>query len=109
MAAVPEASSSRCVLWFGQPLPNERSALAAAGWYVRSIQPDPGMAIGLRGPARAMDRTAPASALAGGAAARRRRHTGGMVARAAALPCAVHPAIRPAGPGLRDAQPVRGG
>ncbi|KAG1307511.1 hypothetical protein G6F62_015210 [Rhizopus arrhizus] len=28
MAAVPEASSSRCVLWFGQPLPNERSALA---------------------------------------------------------------------------------
>ncbi|KAG0780606.1 hypothetical protein G6F22_009988 [Rhizopus arrhizus] len=49
MAAVPEASSSRCVLWFGQPLPNERSALAAAGWYVRSIQPDPGMAIGLRG------------------------------------------------------------
>ncbi|KAG1434516.1 hypothetical protein G6F56_014282 [Rhizopus delemar] len=59
--------------------------------------------------ARAMDRTAPASALAGGAAARRRRHTGGMVARAAALPCAVHPAIRPAGPGLREAQPVRGG
>ena len=49
MAAVPEASTSRCVLWFGEPLAIERSALAAAGWYVRSIHPDPGMAIGLRG------------------------------------------------------------
>ena len=49
MAAVPEASTSRCVLWFGEPLANERSALAAAGWYVRSIRPDPAMAIGLRG------------------------------------------------------------
>ena len=49
MAAVPEASTSRCVLWFGEPLANERSALAAAGWYVRSIHPDPAMAIGLRG------------------------------------------------------------
>ncbi|WP_459047773.1 sigma-54 dependent transcriptional regulator [Stenotrophomonas sp. PSU_St99] len=49
MAAVPEASTSRCVLWFGEPLASERSALAAAGWYVRSIHPDPGMAIGLRG------------------------------------------------------------
>ncbi|HFF2826552.1 MULTISPECIES: sigma-54 dependent transcriptional regulator [Stenotrophomonas maltophilia group] len=49
MAAVPEASTSRCVLWFGEPLAGERSALAAAGWYVRSIHPDPGMAIGLRG------------------------------------------------------------
>ncbi|HIE5096167.1 TPA: sigma-54 interaction domain-containing protein [Stenotrophomonas maltophilia] len=49
MAAVPEASTSRCVLWFGEPAASERSALAAAGWYVRSIQPDPAMAIGLRG------------------------------------------------------------
>ena len=49
MAAVPEASTSRCVLWFGEPLANERSALAAAGWYVRRIHPDPAMAIGLRG------------------------------------------------------------
>lgn len=49
MAAVPEASTSRCVLWFGEPLANERSALAAAGWHVRSIHPDPAMAIGLRG------------------------------------------------------------
>ncbi|EMT5434686.1 sigma-54-dependent Fis family transcriptional regulator [Stenotrophomonas maltophilia] len=49
MAAVPEASTSRCVLWFGEPLAGERSALAAAGWCVRSIHPDPGMAIGLRG------------------------------------------------------------
>ncbi|MGG6315301.1 sigma-54 interaction domain-containing protein [Stenotrophomonas geniculata] len=49
MAAVPEASTSRCVLWFGEPSASERSALAAAGWYVRSIHPDPAMAIGLRG------------------------------------------------------------
>ncbi|WP_286068448.1 sigma-54 dependent transcriptional regulator [Stenotrophomonas sp. 57] len=49
MAAVPEASTSRCVLWFGEPLDGERSALAAAGWHVRSIRPDPAMAIGLRG------------------------------------------------------------
>ena len=49
MAAVPEASTSRCVLWFGEPLADERSALAAAGWYVRRIHPDPAMAIGLRG------------------------------------------------------------
>lgn len=49
MGAVPEASTSRCVLWFGEPLAIERSALAAAGWYVRSIHPDTGMAIGLRG------------------------------------------------------------
>lgn len=49
MAAVPEASTSRCVLWFGEPLAGERSAPAAAGWCVRSIHPDPGMAIGLRG------------------------------------------------------------
>lgn len=49
MAAVPEASTSRCVLWFGEPLANERSAMAAAGWYVRRIHPDPAMAIGLRG------------------------------------------------------------
>jgi hypothetical protein len=37
------------MLWFGEPLANERSALAAAGWYVRRIHPDPAMAIGLRG------------------------------------------------------------
>ncbi|OWQ71474.1 sigma-54 interaction domain-containing protein [Stenotrophomonas maltophilia] len=49
MAAVPEASTPRCVLWFGEPLANERSALAAAGWYVRRIHPDPAMAVGLRG------------------------------------------------------------
>ena len=49
MAAAPEASSSCCVIWFGQPLAAERSVLAAAGWQLRSIHPHPAMAIGLRG------------------------------------------------------------
>lgn len=40
---------SRCVIWFGQPQAAERTALAAAGWQLRSISPTPGMAVGLRG------------------------------------------------------------
>lgn len=40
---------SRCAIWFGQPLSAERSALAAAGWQLRCVNPTPAMAIGLRG------------------------------------------------------------
>ncbi|WP_312238682.1 sigma-54 dependent transcriptional regulator [Stenotrophomonas sp.] len=48
MAAVPDFPS-RCVIWFGQPQPAERTALAAAGWQVRSVATDDCVAIGMRG------------------------------------------------------------
>lgn len=48
MAAVPDFPS-RCVIWFGQPQPAERAALAAAGWQVRGVATDDCVAIGMRG------------------------------------------------------------
>ncbi|WP_313456286.1 sigma 54-interacting transcriptional regulator [Stenotrophomonas sp.] len=48
MAAVPEIPA-RCVIWFGQPLAAERTALAAAGWQVRGVATDGAVAIGMRG------------------------------------------------------------
>jgi len=47
MAAVSEIQA-RCVIWVGQPQAIERAALAAAGWQVRSIDPQHPSAIGLR-------------------------------------------------------------
>jgi hypothetical protein len=105
------------VLWFGEPLANERSALAAAGWYVRSIHPDPAMAIGLRGrdrllavldlrhldapPCNCWRRGSNSTASDRGWRCCRlaQAHACGVAALVAALPLAVHAAFRPAGPG----------
>lgn len=48
MAAVPDFPA-RCVIWFGHPLAVERAALSAAGWQVRSVAPEQGTGIGMRG------------------------------------------------------------
>src|SRR5690606_18788645 len=48
MAAV-SAGPGQCVVWFGDPLPHERKALAAAGWQLRAVAPGHGTGrIGLR-------------------------------------------------------------
>lgn len=48
MAAV-SAGPGQCVVWFGDPLPHERKALAAAGWQLRAVAPGHGSGrIGLR-------------------------------------------------------------
>lgn len=47
MSALPEFSK-QCVIWFGEPLPRERDALAADGWHVRRADIDGDIGIGVR-------------------------------------------------------------
>lgn len=47
--AASTGGPGQCVVWFGDPLPQERDALAAAGWQLRAIAPGNGTGgIGLR-------------------------------------------------------------
>lgn len=47
--AASTGGPGQCVVWFGDPLPNERSALAAAGWNLRAVAPGNGTGgVGLR-------------------------------------------------------------
>ncbi len=48
MAATP-VLPKRCVIWFGRPKPQEKMALAAAGWQVRAVLPEQSAEIGMRG------------------------------------------------------------
>jgi len=47
MAAIPDFNR-RCVIWFGEPQPQEREVLAAAGWRLRIVGPDDQAGVGLR-------------------------------------------------------------
>ncbi len=125
MAAVPEASTSlRALVWRAV---GERAQCAGGSRLACAQHPSPSRhgdrpawarsiarrtrsapsRCGVAAAAGTVDRAAPASALAGGTATGRRTHIAGLAAVAAAMARAT--AVRPSGPGLRNAPAVRCG
>ena len=47
--AATSVSSTRCVIWFGNPGAREKVMLAADGWQVRTVLPQQPADIGMRG------------------------------------------------------------
>ena len=45
----PATAKRRCIIWFGQPSPRERSMLAATGWDLREVDPRADAHVGMRG------------------------------------------------------------
>ena len=45
----PTNAKRRCIIWFGQPSPRERSMLAATGWDLREVDPRADAHVGMRG------------------------------------------------------------